>query len=452
MRLIERLNWLHVLIFSLIGGALVGAAVHYTRPGAFTASSSLLLSDQADPIATVSQSQAGASGPSLERLKAVLVSRALRQRVMRQLDLTSRLHLDEADTIEYLLQVGTIKDIGQDGLTLTVTVGGYSAPRFAVFGPPLSLEEARRLSAEIANTYLEELRAYQREVDLGRARGATDFLRSQHEALTADMDESADRLQTLRAQYELLDPDSKAARLGERIRTLEQARADAAAAADAADSSLAAAEAELSDVDARRVASAVDTRNPAITSLEQELTRLRVELAQELARGKTTRNRDVVRIQSAIDSTEAQLATLEETVIKDVSEQPNPLYDEAVARVVQLRVDLAGARARRSETDALLSDARARMTEMPAVAREYVELQRGQQLASEELTSVERALWLAELQEARAETEPGFSMLDRAAPPARQAGPTTVLSGLIAFVALMLLQGLVIIDRRWFTG
>ena len=92
------------------------------------------------------------------------------------------------------------------------------------------------------------------------------------------------------------------------------------------------------------------------------------------------------------------------------------------------------------------------MGDMPAVAREYVEIQRMEQLAAERLSSIERALWMAEYEEARAEMGGPFDVLDTAEPPSQREGPPTLIAGLIAFGALLLLQGLFIIDRRWFGG
>ncbi len=454
MRLLERFTWLHVLIISLIGGALVGVAVHFMQPGTFTTTTSVLLNDRPDILATV-VSGAGASGSSpisLERLKAILVSRALRERVADELSLTDKMGLGKADVIEALMGMTTVKSIGEDGLSVTVTVGGYAAPHYAILGTPLDFEAARQLCAQIANAYITELTEYLRDVSGETAHRTREFLQKRHDDLRDELDAIEDRMQSLRAQYELLDPESKAARLSERIRTLEQARADAAAEASAAAGSLETAEAELHATDARRVASAVETRNPVIASLEQELARLRIDLATQLAAGKTAQNRDVVQVQSSIDSIEGQMAALEEKVTKEVGEQANPLYDEAVKRAIELRIQLAGARARGLETESLLAAARGQMAEMPAVAREYVEIQRRQQVQSEQLASVERALWLAEFDQARTETGAPFTILDRATAPDDRKGPATLLAGLIAFAALMVLQGLLLIDRRWFGG
>ncbi|NLO07298.1 MAG: hypothetical protein GX131_15830 [candidate division WS1 bacterium] len=453
MRLIERYNWFHVLIVSLLGGVLIGAAAHFLLPGYFTASSSLLLNDRPDILATVAPTaEAAAAGPSLERLQAILVSRALRERIIEKHSLEQKLQVNLGEALDALLEMTSIRAIGADGVSVTVTAGGYFAPRIPFWGYPVHLSEARTLSAEIANSYISELDAYLREVNLGTTTETREFLQQRESELQAELDNTEDRLESLRAQYELIDPDSKAARVGDQMRVLEQARADAAAEADAAASSLGVAEGQLSAIEARRIASAVESRNPIISSLQEQLAGLNADIARELASGKTREHRDVMQIQSRIDSLEAQLGELQETLVRDVTEQPNPLHDATIQRVVELRVQLAGARARRSEISSLLSSAESEMAEMPAVAREYVEIQRVQTVAAEQLSAIQQALWLARYDQARTEVGAPFTVLDTAIAPTERRGPPTVLAGAIAFVILVLLQGLLIIDRRWFGG
>lgn len=455
MRFIERYNWIHVLLFSAIGAAIVAAAVHFLLPGKFTSRASLLLDDRPDILATVAPGGTGGAstdGPSLERLQAILISREIRERIIEQLSLMEKMHVDQGEALEALTEMSVIKNIGQDGMSVTVTLGGYHAPKVPQWGYPLSMEEARTLAADIANLYISELGSYLEEHNQSGASETREFLEERRTKLQRELDAAEDRLESLRAQYELLDPDSKAARLGDRIRSLEQARADAAAEADAAQSSLRTAESQLSDIEATRISSEVATRNPLIVSLQEQLVSLQTDLATELASGKTTEHRDVTQIQSAIDNVQAQLCALEETVLSQLSEQPNPLHDDTIQQVVQLRIQLAGAEARRSETGALLSEARARMAEMPAVARDYVDIQRMSELTAERLSAVERALWMAEYEEARTEIGAPFTVLDRAQPATEREGPPTLLAGLIGFAALMLLQGLLLIDRRWFGG
>lgn len=456
MRRFESFTWLHVLIISALGTLLVAAAVHFLRPGSFTAESSLLISDRPDVTAGIAgAANAQAAAPpasSVERLKAIVVSRAVRERIVDKLQLAERARLSKAEVVRDLLNIATVKAIGEDGFTITVTMRGYANPRFAFFGYPFTYEEARQLSADIANAFLTELDGYVRELTIAHAADTRRFLEQEYRKLSGTLAETEDRLEDLRAQYELLDPETDAGRLADRIRTLEQARADAAAEADGAAGALRAAEAELDATEATRIASTVESRNPIISSLEQELTGLRIELATELAGGKTREHRDVQRIQASIDSVQEQIAELEDKVLKEVGEQINPLHDAAVQRVVEQRIQLASARARASELSRLLASARAEMARMPAVAREYVSIDRQQQLQAEQLAAVERALWAARVEEARARATEPFLTLDQAVPPIDRRGPATLLAGLIGFGALMLLQGLLIIDRRWFGG
>ncbi len=451
MRFLENFTWIHVLLTGLVIGGLVGLAVYFGLPGRYAASSSILLEEQADLLAAVSGDD-GADGPSLERIEAILLSRAMRERVAEELSLAEKLDVSQTEAIDSLSEMVTFSRIGQDGLTIEITVDGYAAPRVAMRGYPLTFEQARQMCSEIANAYPDKLGDYLREIALARAREGQELLARRHQTLRAELEESRDGLQSLRARYELLDPDSRAARLGDRIRALEQDYATASAEADAASKALGEAEQQLSTVDATRIASAVETRNPLIDRLEQELVELNSELATELASGKTAEHRTVVQLQSAIDSIRDQLAEIQERVLRDVGEQPNPLYDDTVRRVVDLRVQLAGAQARRAETGSLLREARARMSEMPTVAREYVEIGAREETASERLAAIERALWAAEFEEARAETTSSFRILDTALPPEERRGPPAVLAGSITCVALVLLLGLLIIDRRWFAG
>lgn len=451
MRLLESFTWFHVLIVSLIVAGAIAGAVQVLMPGSYSATSSLLIHDRPDALAAVT-SEGEDTGPSIARMRAILASRAVRERISDRLSLQETMSASQIDTLDAIAEMTSFRDIGSDGIAVTVSVGGFIYPRLALLGHPISYEQARRLCAEIANAYPEELATYLRDADLERARESLRLLAERRDELSEELEMTRDSLQRLRAQYELLDPDSRAARLGDRIRVLEEQHAQATAEADAASSALGEAERQLSSIHATRIASAVDTRNPLISGLEQQLVGLSTELAAELAAGKTTQHRDVAQIQSAIDSIRAELSEMQEIVMKEFSEQPNPLYDDTIKRVVDLRVQLSGARARRSETGILLSEARSRMSEMPAVAREYVEFGTREQMANERLSAIERALWIAQFEEARAEAAPPFQLLDRALPPEERRGPPALIVGLISFAVLMILQGLLIIDRRWFSG
>src|SRR6056297_3193206 len=113
MRLIERYNWMHVFITSIIGAALIATGVHFMLPGHFTARSSLLLNDGPDILGAVaSQEQAAPEPASIERLQAILVSREIRERIIEETSLQEKFEVDRGETLEALTEMSVIKPIG----------------------------------------------------------------------------------------------------------------------------------------------------------------------------------------------------------------------------------------------------------------------------------------------------------------------------------------------------
>ncbi|MCD6361023.1 MAG: hypothetical protein J7M38_09175 [Armatimonadetes bacterium] len=452
MRFFERFTWLHVFIVSALVAVAVAVLTWFGRSASFTATSSLLLSDRPDIVSgMVAGSGQPAPGRDLDRLLTVLHSRSVRLALVERFNLAEKLELTTPEAVDMLAHMSSIKALGADGIVISVTCRGYRAPGFAIRAP-LAFEDARKLCADLANAYIEQLRLHLREADVKHARQIREFLEAQHQELSDRLAATEDELEGLRRDYELVDPADSASRINERIRAVEQACADAAAEVSSARDSLRAAEARLDTVQARRISSEAQMRNPIISSLESRLAELHIKLTTELARGKTSENRDVQQIQAAIEGIEQQLADARETVLKEMSEQVNPAYDTVVGKVIEMHISLAGAQAREARYRSLLNAARAELASLPPVARTYVDITRRQELQARQLAAVEQALWQARVEEARATSTEPFSVLDEAMPPTRRRGPATLLSALIAFGALVLIQGIIIMDRRWFGG
>lgn len=452
MRFFERFTWLHVLLLSALVAGLAGAVTYFGRPASYTATSSLLLSDRPDIISgMVAGTGEATTGPALERLTVVMTSRSLRRKLVERFELADKFKLPAAEAVDALGAMAAIKAMGADGLTVTVTCRGYRVPAMA-WRIPLRADEAHSLCADLANAYIEEMRVHLREADLAQARQTREFLETQYQQLTDDLASTEDKLEGLRTSYELVEPAAKAARLSDRIRAVEQAYTDASAEVSSTRNGLRAAEAKLDTVQVRRISSEAQSRNPVIASLESRRADLQIELATELARGKTEENRDVVQIQSAIGDIEEQLTEVQETVLKEMSEQVNPTWDAVAGKVVELHISLAGAEARQSRYASMLGSARTALADLPPVARMYLDITRRQDMESQQLASVSQALWRAQVEEERSSSTDAFTVLDKAAPPARKHGPPTLVTALGVFLALVILQGLVIMDRRWFGG
>ena len=226
-----------------------------------------------------------------------------------------------------------------------------------------------------------------------------------------------------------------------------QSYAAATAEAEALAHSLHSARAQLAGKDAVRVAHEVTARNPVIAALEQKLAELRVELATELESGKIASHPAVLQLQTAINSTQQQLDAIEHDVHQQTSRQANPVYDAIMSKVVELEVGLAGARARKAACAAHLSRAKEQTAELPPVVREYVTLSRERQIQSELLANLAGRRELAAIEEQR-ESSARLQVLDKASPPRKKAGPSSVRSAKLTFAVLVIVLSLAAAHRR----
>lgn len=450
MGLPDRLRWWHALAISLIVAMLVGLGIYHTRPGSYSATASLLLNDQPDVlgalIGTTAAPAAEVDQGQQDRLWAILTSKMMQLRMAERFRLPSRFGISITDAAEELGYMTKVDSMG-GGLSITVKCRGYRHPSIAMW-TPLAMEEARRLCAELANAYIEELDAYLQELAVEHAGGNYAFVEKAKTGLEQELTDAEERLEELQTQFELLDPDEKALRVVERIKAAEQAYAEASAAADETASSLHSARAQLRGVDALRVSQVVEQRNPVISQLEAKLAQLRTDMATEMASGKTAQNRDVAQIQVAIEDVQDQLRALQQEVRKEFAQSSNPAYDGLVTAVTELQIGHAGAMARKAKYAALLNEARGALSDLPPVAREYATLKRQQDAQAALAADLTKSLAMAAIEQQRATATKSFVVLDRAHPPRWRAGPPTVLIGCIAFAISFAILAFLMIDRR----
>ena len=446
----DRLRWWHALAISLIVGMLVGLGIFHSRPGSYSATASLLLNDQPDVlgalIGTTAAPAAEVDQGQQDRLWAILTSKMMQMRMAERFKLPSRFGISLTDAAEELGYMTKVEPMG-GGLSITVKCRGYRNPSIAML-TPLSMEDARRLCAELANAYIEELDAYLQELAVEHAGGNYNFVEKAKTGLEQELTDAEQRLEELQTQYELLDPDEKALRIVDRVKAAEQAYAEAAAAVEEAAGSLSSARAQLRGVDALRVSQVVEQRNPVISQLEAKLAQLQTDVATEMARGKTAQNRDVAQIQVAIEDVERQLTALQQEVRKEFAESANPAYDNLIQTVAELQISHSGAVARKAKYAAMLSEARGALAELPPVAREYATLKRQQDAQSTLAADLTKSLAMAAIEQQRATATKTFVVLDRAHPPRWRVGPPTVLIGSIAFAISFAVLAFLMIDRR----
>lgn len=426
-------------------------------PSTYQAASSFFINDRTDILANllrnsptpVSAEDLAAVQPTRERLAAVLDSRLLRTRLAQQYELARRLGLEPNEAEFALSRMSSITPIGTEGFSIQVTCRGYSALRQRIY-PTLNRAEARQLCADLANSFLFELEQYVTRTSVEEAGKKRQFIETLMAHVQADLRETERQLASLQQRHELVDPADQVALVNDRLKALEQARAEALTLVGQTESALGSARGQLGRTDYLTIAGLVESRNPVINSLEQKLAELQLQLAEEEAAGKTRQNRDVQQTLAAIQSIEKQLDDLGKKVLKETSNRVNPAYDKLVDEVVSLQVTLAGARARSAKTANLLSAARSRLQTLPPVSRTYATLKQDQEVGYRTLASLKQSLAVALIEQKQGQQAGEFLVLDRAEPPPELREPPILLSGLLVFVLVLTTVGFMSMNRMLF--
>ncbi len=448
------LVWLLVVAISVGGALAAGQLAYWLLPYSYAATSSMLISSQPDVIAAIiaggARNLAGTAASSdalvapatsgaLGSLWAILTSREMLLRIAHKHDLMQELSLSESDAIAVLDGMSRFEQIGNVGVRVTVTCRGSRWPHHGLFfSSPLSLEKARQMCAELANSYLTELDKYFKEANLSQASQMREFLQTSKGETEEQLQSIDQRLEILQTSHAFLGPQNKAAQLLERLKTVEPAYAEAVAHSEEVAKMHQAARIQLGEIPAMRISQEVMTRNPVITTLEQKLAQLHVDLDTERAAGKTGTHPDIVKLQTAIASTEHELQRVKEEVREQILRQTDPAHDSVVAKVVDLETEMVGVQARKAEYGRLRRAIQTELAQLPAIEREYVSLKRQQEQYAQLLAPLAQGLGLVGLVEKYSRAS-RFLRLDTAVPPQR---PTTAAALLIAIITFVVLLGL----------
>jgi uncharacterized protein involved in exopolysaccharide biosynthesis len=366
---------------------------------------------------------------ALSSLWPILTSRKMLLRIVHEYDLEQKLSLDESYAVEVLRNMTKFRQITNVGVTVTVTCPGARWPRNSFFlSSPLTPEDAQQLCAVLANGYLTELEKYVTETNLRQARETREFLEASEQETEAQLQSIEQCLQTLQSEHSLLAPQDKVTELLERLKAIEPAYAEAAARAQE-----------------------IMARNPVITTLEQELAQLHIDLKTEQTLGKSDQHPDIVKLKAKIDGTQQQLQETKQEIIQQVSRQIDPAYAAVAATAVELETEIVGAKARKEQYAQLRQAVRTKLAELPAVAREYAFLKREQSQQAQLLDPLGRGLGLVALVEKYSRAS-RFVRLDTAVPPQRPTSAAMIFSVIIGFVVLLTAGGVLIAYRRGLLG
>ena len=273
------------------------------------------------------------------------------------------------------------------------------------------------------------------------ARQTRKFVEQRSAKIRKQLDATEDDLEALQIQYRLVDPASQASRLITDISALNQARAAAAKEVKNAQGALAAARRLLPHEEAMRIQQEVTIRHPLIGQLEGKLLEQRNQLSTALASGKSAEHPDVVAIRATISDSEEQLRRISREIRAQFTRQPNPAREALWGKVIELEVELAGARAAASEAGSDLAAIEKQVTALPPVARRFMELSRQRDVLADLLVTLAKRLEIAAIQEQQ-ETNGRFEQLDPAVVPPAANGSGTVRKMIMTFILAVVVLGL----------
>jgi len=466
-------NWIGILFWTLavvisMGVALAASWLSYQLlPRSYSATSSMLISTQPDIVAGIIAGSASdvadttATSDTLIRppvtgalssLWPILTSREMLLRIVHEYDLEQKLSLDESYAVEALRSMTKFQQITNVGVTVTVSCPGARWPRNSFFlSSPLTPEEAQQLCATLANGYLTELEEYVTETNLRQARQTREFLEASEQETEAQLQRIEQEIQTLQSQHSLLDPQGKVTELLERLKAIEPAYAQAAAHMEEASKVQEAAQAQLDELTAMQVSQEIMARNPVITTLEQKLAQLQIDLKTEQTIGKSNQHPDIIKLNAEIAGTKQQLQEVKQEIVQQVSRQIDPAYDAVATKVVELETEIVGAKARKALYAQLRDAVRTELAELPAIARKYAFLKREQSQQAQLLDPLGRGLGLVALVEKYSRVS-RFIRLDTAVPPQWPTSAAVIFSVIIGFVVLLITGGVLIAYRRGLLG
>jgi len=466
-------NWIGILFWTLavvisMGVALAASWLSYQLlPRSYSATSSMLISTQPDIVAGIIAGSASdvadttATSDTLIRppvtgalssLWPILTSREMLLRIVHEYDLEQKLSLDESYAVEALRSMTKFQQITNVGVTVTVSCPGARWPRNSFFlSSPLTPEEAQQLCATLANGYLTELEEYVTETNLRQARQTREFLEASEQETEAQLQRIEQEIQTLQSQHSLLDPQGKVTELLERLKAIEPAYAQAAAHMEEASKVQEAAQAQLDELTAMQVSQEIMARNPVITTLEQKLAQLQIDLKTEQTIGKSNQHPDIIKLNAEIAGTKQQLQEVKQEIVQQVSRQIDPAYATVATKVVELETEIVGAKARKALYAQLRDAVRTELAELPAIARKYAFLKREQSQQAQLLDPLGRGLGLVALVEKYSRVS-RFIRLDTAVPPQWPTSAAVIFSVIIGFVVLLITGGVLIAYRRGLLG
>jgi len=296
------------------------------------------------------------------------------------------------------------------------------------------------LAARVANTYISELRIYDRLNALFVSKKNRLFIEKQLQRTRAELADSEAALQEFQEQHPTLVPPEKSSVYADQALGIVARQTEADVALHEVGGQLARARATWKAGAPRDISPEAVTDSPAIGELRAQLARLEVKRAT-LLENFTESHPDVVGLTQEIEKTYDRIRSEVAQVVAGKAGSTSPAHQELLKQLVLLEVSRGGMEARRSALATAMSNIERRLSGLPAKEIEYARLLRDVKATETVYTTLLAEHAKARVAEGR-ESE-NFIVLDDAIVPEKPAKPRVLLT-LAAALVLGLMFGVLI--------
>jgi len=297
-------------------------------------------------------------------------------------------------------------------------------------------EKTARLSADLTNTFISELRSYDRSNVLFTSKKHRLYIGKQLEITKDQLSEAERRLESFQANHPTLVPPDKSSIYAEQIVDISAKESEAAIALREAEQKASSVRAMWTAGAPRGIAPEALINNSTIETLRGELAKLEVKQAVMLE-DLTDNHPDVVSAGQEIDKTRNRIRTEINRVVNGVSSSLDPARQEMLKELVMAEVTRDSLKARHDAFVTSVKKLEQSASGLPPKQIEYVRLLR-------ELKSVESVYTTLLAEEAKARVAEGkdadnFMVLDYATVPEGPAQPKPKMVLLSALIIGMML-------------
>jgi uncharacterized protein involved in exopolysaccharide biosynthesis len=360
----------------------------------------------------------------------ILKSRTISRSVLDRLDLRQKYHLKLKNLQDNL----TLEATKEGGLTLHFQASAAWVRRQSTAGD-IKLRTAQ-LAADVANAYIDELKAYEKSNSLFLGKKNRVFIEGQVKQAKAELAASERKLESFQERHTDLVPPDRVSEYAEQLRNMLERQIDSKV-------ELASSEGELSK--ARRTWTAgapvgispealVD--NPVVSELQTDLARLEVSRST-LLEDFTESHPQVVSVDEKIEKTNNKLQSEMAKVIRGHASSLDPAHQELLKQIALLEIKCHGLTARESSLAKAIAKVDEQSSGLPPKEMAYARLLREVRACETVYTTLRSEHAKARIEESRDLDR--FIVLDAATPEDRPVRPQKLLT-----LAAALMIGLVL--------